>query len=266
MENEVARRLREDAQEIDRSLDEFMRNRAECVAQQARALEDYNEEMARIRDEHDGLDEQTEEDVERTDHNLNRHLALSKKADYDPDEYPEYDEGADNEGGYENYDEGPSNSRFQRNYVDVPKKEFFDKGLVPKPAVPSQAQKEQMREAVFGLLNKTQTEEMQLLLEYERKREEVGAFRAEYLAEGLYTVQKGNYHELKDMIVDYQPQGFGKAWGNDPDYVRMSEELKNRLGKLDTEEAAANTDIANKGGGGGKAKKVGKRKKGGQKH
>ena len=81
---------------------------------------------------------------------------------------------------------------------------YFDKGLAPKPAVPNAAAKEKMREAVFGLLDKSQTEEMQLLLEYEKKREEEGAFRAEYLAEGLYTTQKENYRELKEMIVDYQ--------------------------------------------------------------
>ena len=128
MENEVARRLREDAQEIDRSLDEFMRNRVECMAQQARAVDDYNDEMARIHDEHGGaLDEPTGE-VERTDHNLNRHLALSKKADFDPDEYPEYDESTEGR-----YDEGRSTSRFARDYVDVPKKECVPALPTPPP-------------------------------------------------------------------------------------------------------------------------------------
>jgi hypothetical protein len=234
MENEVSRRLREDAMDIDRSLEEFMRNRNAIVAQQAKALDDYNEEMEKLKHDHYDIDEDEPTEA-RTDHNLNRHLNLSKTADLVDDEYPEYD----NEGD----DMIQENMRFDRTYVDVPKKEYFDKGLKPKPPMPDAFMKERMRDEVFNFMERSQTEEMQLMLEYEAKRSQVGAFKSEYLAEGLFTVQKENYFTLKTMIADYQPQGFGKAWGNDPDYVKMSEELKNRLGKLDSEEAAADADI-----------------------
>lgn len=255
----MARRLREDAQEIDQSLEEFMRNRLDCIEAQRRALDEYNEEIARISEEHNGVMGGPEPEEERTDHNLNRHLNLSKKADYQPEDDIDYD--ASGWGG-----EDGGSSRFDTNYVDVPKKEYFDKGLKPKPPVPSREAKEKMREAVFNMLEQSQTEEMQLQLEYERKREQVGAFRAEYLAEGLFTVQKDNFARLKGMISDYQPQGFGKAWGNDPDYVRMSEELKTRLTKLDAEEVAASDEIHAAGGGGKSHGGKGKKKKKGGKH
>ena len=160
MENEVARRLREDAIEIDRSLDEFMRNRMECVEAQQRALDEYNEEIARIADEHEGIEEEIQPEIARTDHNLNRHLNISNKANYQPEdeEYPAYGEGSD-------YYDDAGQTRFPRNYVDVPKKEYFDKGLTPKPSIPNAEMKEKMREAVFSMLETSQTEEMQVLLE-----------------------------------------------------------------------------------------------------
>jgi hypothetical protein len=230
--SEISRRLREDAIEITQSLEMFMQERNACIRRQSDALEEYRSAIAEIGGDLIDADNGKSEDEGKTDHNLNRHLKLTKKAVLD-DDYAEYEKNRLAEDSY-------FGSRFDPDYVDVPQKEHFDKGLTPKPAVPNLLEKAAIRERVFELLRTSRDDETQMELEYERVREEIGAFRAEYLAEGLFTTQKENYGKLKSMIAEYQPQGFGKAWGNDPDYVQMAEELKNQLVALDVEEAKAN--------------------------
>lgn len=239
--SEISRRLRENALEVTQSLDMFLAERNAIIKRQSDALDEYNAAIEAIGK--DLIDSEQESDVQ-TDHNLNRHLKLTKKAVLDED-FQDYDRLRIEE-------ESQYASRFDANYVDVPQKEYFDKGLTPKPPMPSLSEKAIMRERVFELLRTSREDETQLELEYERAREEIGAFRAEYLAEGLFTVQKENYGKLKTLIAEYQPQGFGKAWGNDPDYVKMSEELKNQLSSLDLEEQQANEQMRSSG----KKKKV----------
>lgn len=48
---------------------------------------------------------------------------------------------------------------------------------------------------------------------------------AEELAEALYLVQKVNGDKLRKILVDYQPAGLGKNWGNDSDYNNMLRNL-----------------------------------------
>lgn len=47
----------------------------------------------------------------------------------------------------------------------------------------------------------------------------------EELSEALYLVQKVNGDKLKKMLVDYQPSGLSKNWGNDGDYNNMLRNL-----------------------------------------
>jgi hypothetical protein len=235
-QSEVSRRLRENAIEITQSLDMFMNERNECLQRQSNAMDEYNAAIEAIGK--DVVDIAPEE--VQTDHNLNRHLKITKKAALD-DDYPEFER-------QRLTDESQYGSRFDTDYVDVPQKEYFDKGLTPKPPMPNLLEKAAMREKVFVQLRSAREQETQLELEYERVREEVGAFRAEYLAEGIFTTQKENYIKIKALVADYQPQGFGKAWGADPDYVQMSLELKNSLSALDKEEENANADMKKKTG------------------
>ena len=236
-DSEISRRLREDAIEITKSLEIFMSERNACMQRQSDAMDEYLAAIAEIGgdlvEEYKGHIEE-----EKTDHNLNRHLKLTKKAILD-DDYPEYEK-------YRLAEDSYYASRFDTDYVDVPQKEYFDKGLTPKPAMPSLIEKAAIRERVFEQMRTARDTETQMELEYDRVREEVGAFRAEYLAEGIFTTQKENYGKIKSLIAEYQPQGFGKAWGNDPDYVKMSEELKNQLTALDKEEATANSEMKKK--------------------
>ena len=39
-------------------------------------------------------------------------------------------------------------------------------------------------------------------------------------------------------MEEYQPQGFGKAWGNDPDYIAIMKELQDKLGAAEIAHAA----------------------------
>ena len=99
--------------------------------------------------------------------------------------------------------------------------------------MPNDEEKAVIREEIFSLLSESKAEEFALELQYDKLREQVGAFRSEHLAEGLFTVQKENYIKLKHKLDEYQPQGFGKAWGNDPDYIAIMNELKETLEAAD---------------------------------
>ena len=50
--------------------------------------------------------------------------------------------------------------------------------------------------------------------------------QADILLDNLLLVQQQNIEQLKLMFEEYQPNPFGKAWGNDPDYVNLSNKLK----------------------------------------
>jgi len=243
--SEISRRLRDNAIEITQSLDMFMSERNACLKRQSDAMDEYNAAIEAIgKDVADIPPEEVQ-----TDHNLNRHLKLTKTAALN-DDYPEFERQRLTE-------ESQYGQRFDTDYVDVPQKEYFDKGLTPKPPMPTLVEKAAMREKVFEQLRSAREQETQLELEYERVRDDIGAFRAEYLAEGLFTTQKENYGKIKSLIAEYQPQGFGKAWGVDPDYVQMSLELKNSLSALDQEEENANANMKKKAG------KKGKKSRGG---
>lgn len=62
-------------------------------------------------------------------------------------------------------------------------------------------------------------------MELEQARSNGDKKTAEELAEALYLVQKVNGDKLKKMLVEYQPAGLGKNWGNDADYNNMLRNL-----------------------------------------
>ena len=53
--------------------------------------------------------------------------------------------------------------------------------------------------------------------------------QADLLFDNLLNVQQQNVEHLKALFDEYQPKPFGKAWGNDPDYVNLSNKLKAML-------------------------------------
>jgi len=63
-------------------------------------------------------------------------------------------------------------------------------------------------------------------------------FKCELLEDSLYELQDMNARLLKKLFVEYQINAFGKAWGNDKDYIRLSEKLRDMLiidGKIYTQ-------------------------------
>ena len=224
--SEIQNRLAEDAQEIDNALAIFMSERAVELDRQKKAQDAYAAEMEEI--ERDQEDLGFDEGKSTVDHNMMRHLNITKHSS-ERNDFDEFNRVREDE---------EYTRRFEPGYVDEPIKTEFDKGLVPKPPMPDPEEKAIIREQIFSLLDETRTEEMHLELQYEKLRDEVGSFKAEHLAEGLFTVQKANYTKLKDKLEEYQPQGFGKAWGNDPDYISIMKELQEKLGAAEIAHAA----------------------------
>lgn len=217
---EISRRLAEDSAEVTRSLDMFMNERISALRAQERALEVYDAEMAELDD--GSLASSIDEPV---DHNLMRHLNATRIAALS-DDYDEFEQARID-----------LDQRMNAERRNIKKDKIeFDKGLEPKPDMPDAIAKANIRDEMFTFLDAARMEEMKLELEYEKLIEEIGLQRAEYAADNLLSLQKSNHSKLLDMFKLYQPQSFGKAWGNDPDYVQMAGELDAMIKKLDMED------------------------------
>jgi hypothetical protein len=228
--SDISQRLAEDAAEVETALDQCMAERLVQMDKQMRANEIFDAEMAEI-EENDAMRgmEGANEAKASVDHNMMRHLNITKRSS-DTNNFEAFNTLRDEE---------EFNLRFEPGYVDEPIKAEFDKGLKPKPPMPNDEEKAAIREEIFSLLSESKAEEFSLEIQYEQLREEIGAFRSEHIAEGLFTVQKENYMKLKHKLDEYQPQGFGKAWGNDPDYIAIMHELKESLAAADIAENEA---------------------------
>ena len=53
--------------------------------------------------------------------------------------------------------------------------------------------------------------------------------QADQLLDKLFELQSHNADIVKQFFTDYQANPFGKAWGNDPDYVLLSNQLKTKI-------------------------------------
>jgi len=149
-EGEVSRRLREDAMEITRSLEEFMNNRVEVLGQQQDAMGRFDMEMAQIAGE---FEEKDEDGAPKVDHNVMRHLNITKKA-AESEDYHEFERLREVSETQSIYGMHP----WDPNYVDEPEKQEFDKGLVPKAPMPDQSQKAFLREKLFSLMDDSRME------------------------------------------------------------------------------------------------------------
>jgi len=216
---EITRRLAEDSEEVTRSLDLFMSERTSALKQQERALEAYEAELREI-----GEGSVASSVDESVDHNLMRHLNATRTAALG-DNYDEFETARhDLEHTLTAEKRGPKKEKIE-----------FDKGLEPKPEVPDAARKADLREDMFAFLDSAHMEEMRLELEYERIKQEQGMESAEYAADALLSLQKINHKKLLDMFKVYQPQSFGTAWANDPDFQVMAQDLERLIQKIDLE-------------------------------
>jgi len=242
---EISRRLAEDSAEVTRSLEMFMNERTSALRAQERAMEIYDAEMAEIGE---GSVASSVEDP--VDHNLMRHLNATRVAAIS-DDYDEFEAArAELEYSLNAEKRGPKKDKID-----------FDKGLEPKPEMPDPVAKASMRDEMFNFLDNTRMEEMKLELEYEKLKEEIGLARSDFKADELLAVQKSNYGKLMDMFKKYQPQSFGKAWGNDPDYSRIAGDLDALIRRIDRESSEHLFDESGTLLGGEEDKKKKKKKK-----
>lgn len=64
-------------------------------------------------------------------------------------------------------------------------------------------------------------------MELEQARERGDSKLIDELSDALLYIQRMNNEKLNDLVNSYRPTLFGKNWGNDPDYIQMSKQLKN---------------------------------------
>lgn len=225
----VNRRLRQDAEDISRALDDFLAERSAATKLQNDAYDQYEAEIAAIGETDDEYkqDELPYESEQLVDHNVMRQFNVVKNADQDinfDQTYSDYNQDEfENEGG-NTIDLVNQIKALQKMSADKPKNYTILEDT-HKKEIPNFQQKAAMREEMFNYLDSCRLEEAQLEFEYERVAD-VGGLIAEKAAETLYAVQKRNFEGLKDIMKEYQPVAFGTAWGNDPEYISMSESLK----------------------------------------
>lgn len=224
--DKIAKRLQKDSEEINRALNDFLLEREAVSRAQAAAYAAYEAEVAAL-----GVDGSVTSSAvitnsdDSVDHNVMRQMKLVNESD----EKLELDEYA-----YDSFDqldeelkERLSATSISTNSPNKSKKINPLFRLAPEKApMPGFEEKAAMRMEMFSFLDNARIEEMQLELEYERIKNEVGGAEAERAAEELFAVQMRNSNTLKEMFVEYQPIAFGKAWGRDPDYLSMAEKLK----------------------------------------
>ena len=221
----ITRQLREDSEDISRSLDAFLAERALASKKTNEALALFDSEMAEIGDI---ADESIPE--ASVDHNVMRHLHLVKTGP-ENDDYNEY---GDDSFDYEDDFNPTANANYQREIEE--KHKLLDLGLM-KREMPSFEQKNELRNGMFDFLDKCRIEELQLEVEYDRLRDNDDP-EAESVAEALYTIRKRNTESLLEMIDDYQPLAFGKAWGNDADYIGITRKLGEMMSSNNPQEVS----------------------------
>ena len=87
-------------------------------------------------------------------------------------------------------------------------------------------------------------------MEYEQSLEKNNPRESEEIAEALYLLQKLHQEKLNDIVSDYRPSAFGKAFGADPDYAEMVKTF---------DAIADNAEVAPRGGRKKKKKRVSKK-------
>jgi len=223
--DKIARRLQRDSEEINRALNDFLLEREAVNKAQASALAAYEAEVAAL-----GIDGSITSSAiitggdDSVDHNVMRQMKLVNESD----EQLELDEYAN-----ESFDQLDEELKERLSLVSSAGSPSKSKKVNPlfrlapeKAPMPGFEEKAAMRMEMFSFLDNARIEEMQLEIEYERIKNEIGGPEAEIAAEQLFEVQMRNANTLKEMFVEYQPIAFGKAWGRDEDYLSMAQKLK----------------------------------------
>lgn len=197
--------LREDAEDITNSLNDFFAERQAAIDLQNEAWHNYDQELLEIGEVQDGEDENGS-----VDHNMLRHIGGGKRGgspgdrtSHSPDHNPKTDGGQ-----------------------SVMTESSGGTSLFYKKCSLSKKQRNDLRSAMLGFLESTRDEETALEEQFESALEEGKPFpHAEFMQ--LNDIHHKNYDILMQYLSDYQPQAFGKSYAGDPDYKELQRKFAN---------------------------------------
>eukprot|EP01033_Poteriospumella_lacustris_P013212 gene13212-9462_t len=181
--------------------------------------------MARIEAEYNNLEHGILDPPKKTvDHNILKHLNIDRRTEFLANEAKAEAEADRDE---EEKDNADNVSRISMSFPER-KKKFGDQFLLDQNVPPpSFDEKKKAREQMFDHFEESTIEETRLELELEQARERGDAKLIDELSDALLYIQRMNNEKLNDLVNSYRPTLFGKHWGNDPDYIQMSKQLKN---------------------------------------
>lgn len=215
--DKIIRQLCEDSESIDDLLRGCRQQRIAMNDKQKQALHSYEEDMARIGIAQAGT---AIHETRHVDHNIMRHVNANNDSMYD------YDFDGNNL-DFESYDDAYKEIENLFDDKDGPIQTTTNsKGH--KKYIPTVDEKIDIRLKLFAFLDQSRAEEEELATEYEKMKAE-DSIRASTIIEELMQKQLENSDSLKAFFSDYQPVPFGKAWGKDPDYIKMTKKLKKNL-------------------------------------
>ena len=100
-----------------------------------------------------------------------------------------------------------------------------------------------LREKLFNHLDNSRIEESELELEYIQSKEQ-SLNITDYNANKLYLLQKLNYKKFNIIFNELKPSKFTKAWGNDPDFIKLAAQFRQLITK-ESEPFSSKTIISN---------------------
>lgn len=217
------RQLGKQDREIDRLLALYRDERVSSLNRREQAEERYARDLREIADLDDIDNElnRIESEHHVVDHNIMRHLHTNYHGGVDGNQFEGGDD--DDEGAY--LSEQLQMMEGEKTRHPAVKK---TSNTIPierrHPEVPSFDAKNQMREALFGYLDASRADELELELECERLKE-IGGHAAEHASDQLFATQKANAATLVNMLKDYCPHTSGQLWGKDPDFAVLAKKM-----------------------------------------
>jgi hypothetical protein len=235
----LIRQLERDSEDLDYSLDKFTSERHDILASQQRALAEYEAEISRIEAEYGNKGKEPVDTSRKgtyVDHNILKHLNIEKQNDILANE-----QAAETE----------QNQTLGSLLLHLPekKKSLIDPQLDHSQPPPSFDEKRKSREKMFNFMEESAIEETRLELEIEQAKENNDTQLVEDLSDALLLVQRMNLEQLSNLVTNYKPTPFTRNWGNDPEYLAMSKQLRSITEVYNTGDQSLPEVIA--GGGGG---------------
>lgn len=207
-------RLKKDSDSISKTLEFYQAERNNAIKFQRECLHEYDLQMIAIGD--GDMDDAEIEELPPVDHAVMAHLNINNSSDGNLNLATlNLDET--------NPDMKKTTKRIEKEPPVVQIRDNY---------MPDFHEKTRMRDELFNFMENSKIDEIQLELECDKLRDEGGpAF--ERAADILLAVQRRNNENLQNMFKDYKSVPFGKAWGNDVDYIDMTNKLKKMINSSD---------------------------------